>query len=324
MKTHNVIHFFKQMIVLLDLGLHINQCIQICIQVNSKSELEHELKRLYQDLELGEHFIDAFKKQGLDHWTLNLLHFSLETQQLKTGLSLYVEQHQNRLKLKKIISQQLFYPGLMLILSLIILVFFSQNILPAYQSLYHQFQIEIPQSLLLIDNGLNLYYLCLSLGLCLILTLHPKLILFIPILGRMKKNYHWSIWFNLMYMGLASGMTFHQSLVLIAPEIKKTHLHLWHQDLIHELQLGRIEMQQISPPKCLPKILHAYFNILAYDKNTPKLCKKAYVLLKQIMQDDILKIKKYLQPTMLFLVSLFCTYLLYLFYQPLLHLQEIF
>jgi type II secretory pathway component PulF len=324
MKSVHILYLFKQLSILLELGFKLPQSLHICLKLNPPKELKYPLKQIIQDLELGEQFITALQKQKIDTWTLKVLRVSDETSQLQVGLNLYLKQHENRLKLKKLLVQQLFYPGLLMIFAVIVLIFFMENILPHFQTLYQAFHMELPSSILFLNQHFNIYYGLIPIGLFFMIAVHQKLIWSIPFIGRLKKRYHWAIWFNLMEMGLGCGMTFEQSLNLIAPEISHTHLNSWHKHLLQELQFGHLQLHEIQAPNSLPSILHPYFTMLAYDTKTHALCHKAYQILQHQIEEDMHKLSQYLQPFLLLLVSLFCTYVLYIFYQPLLHLQQLF
>jgi len=300
-KIQKTMDFFEQILVLLELNLPLHRCLQRIPLIS----LQHE--QLLIDLEFGQDLSFALDRLSsvLDPWGLSLLKIACQLPHPKECLKLYLHQQAIQGKIQDKIKQATFYPLLLMMLTIIIVILFKTQIFPSYQSLFKQLGLS---SLPSTNPNLFLYLSLIPLGL--------KSGYF---LKNFKQLMHWFEWLNLMSMAMASGLNFPNALQLVLAQLQNSHLFSWHRHVIQNVHLGQFQL--VFPPT-LPKVCQ---NILSLHQHSPD-WQCLFLQASKAIELELLKriglIERYLQPILLFMITGFCAYFCILLYRPLLELGE--
>lgn len=304
-KINKTIDLFEQLLVLIDLNLPLHQCLQ---RIGHASP---EFEPLLVEVNLGQDLPIALDKllPKLDSWGICLLKIACDIENPKPCLKMYLQHQIIKRTIQHKIQQASFYPFILMAMACLILLLFNTQIMPSYQKLFQQ--LAIPS----VKNSHQDLFLYLSLIIFGLQSRLSQLFFFTNLRHRMQ----WLEWFNLMSIAMSSGLNFPNSLKLTLPQLNKSHLLSWHQQLIQDLHLGQLELVF---PATLPKSCQAMTNLYAYSFDWKTLFIHASKTIELEINKTIANIERYLQPLLLFIITGFCAYLCMLIYRPLLQLGE--
>ena len=273
------------------------------------------IKPIVEDLSLGLDLNQTLKKHPVffDDSILQLITYAQRTGKINSFIQLWLSQYSKSKKLKETLKKQLFYPMILLIMSVFLLLFYQFKIKPHYQALFitlgipwesHSTKALSPFIFLLIPLSLMAYHKRFNF----------------PILGKFKQTYDWWVWLNCMHISLEAGFTFHQSIQLSLKCLPHLHQFSWLESMHQQLRLGgKIED---AMHHYLPWAIQEAIEILMTQGESSKIFDVLASQYEQKLQKNADRMEQYLQPLLMMLLALLCTKIIWLMYQPLLNIGQ--
>jgi type IV pilus assembly protein PilC len=138
--------FLNQLSTLITCGLSISQACDILSEDNKSSVLNSVIKHVKQKIQNGESLSSALKSHAhlFDSLTLHLIFIGEETGTLGQALKRIAAQQEKLIRLKKNIVQSLFYPTILLVITLIVATFMMLFIIPTFADLFANAHAKLP------------------------------------------------------------------------------------------------------------------------------------------------------------------------------------
>ncbi len=310
--------FFEQLLILHQIHLPLTKSLQMLLTGPIASLPKFVLKPIVSDLLHGLPFQQALKHHPFffDPLSITLIEMSLKSGHFFHGLQVFNQHYQYLDNMRQKIYQQIFYPALLLVLTMLFLIFFIQNIIPKYQSLFAQFQTPFPCQLETLFQPLHI------LGFAGFLVLLFQFRNHLPWIKTLKNNFDWLTWAHLVRIGLESGLSLYQSLELTQGQTLSSDLQKWNQRLIYQLRLGHPLSTTLAEHKNISPLMRQYLHLLEYQGESALLLKQCCQYLQMELNKKILIIEKYLQPLLLGMISIFMAWILLILSQPILELGK--
>jgi type IV pilus assembly protein PilC len=224
MKENAQLHLIRQLHSLLKSGFPLLDAIQLM-----------ELTNIQKSLANGNSLSYAFNKIGFHPFCVSLLQTGEATGDLVGSLSQAANYLDKQIKLQKKIKKALSYPCIVLSVSAIVLIAMFQWVIPSFESMFANFQAELPWPTRFLINSshwVQSYFLYLAMTiLCLTALLHliwrrhsqtqqvvDLLLLKLPIFGQIRKSSLLIQWSRNISLLTARG-------VPILEALKQTALH---------------------------------------------------------------------------------------------------
>lgn len=298
-RKKQLLEWLQGMLLYLEMGYPFIECLNL-IQNGIPKSIR---KDLVNRAEKGATLSEILKYHPLyfdSHWVEGLSY-----QDVRRIFKIWASQLEQELNLFSNIQQQLFYPGLLCFLAVLFIVFFNQVLLPQYQTLYQQLNIQTPIN----AHHYIFYFICLMIS---FIPFRKHL----PWLNTLIKFKEWYRWVSYMQVQTQLDQTFYTSLKSSIPYFQTYHFIGILNQLEHQLRLGYTI--QSALPETLPSVLYQTLlhqpNALGFEN-----CIKFF---EQNITIYCKKIELIIQPVLLFILSALCGGLMFMIYQPLLKIGQ--
>ncbi|MCY4321424.1 MAG: type II secretion system F family protein [Bdellovibrionaceae bacterium] len=221
--------FTRQLSFLIKSGVSLAQSIQLCINTSSSHEFKQTLKDILRRLEAGQSFSRCLNSHPhiFDGFYVNMVVCAEETGRLDEVLKDLGDYLEKAQKIKSRVKSAMMYPIIVLIISLLIITGIILFVVPQFAALY-QGKGELPgltQALVslsdLLKNNL-IYFIGTLIAIPLVLryfaqtesgkVFFQKLIMNMPLFGKIKYQAAMVRFFRSFYSLLKSGVNFLQAL----------------------------------------------------------------------------------------------------------------
>lgn len=320
-KRTQVYRFIQQLVFFHQVNLTLFQSISGLNRSSYPTIPKFIISDIETKLQQGIHLVDILQKHPFffDPLTLSMIELGLKTGQLAKSMSIWLEYQNHIQKFYRTLKQQLFYPGLVFLSAIGFLIFFISGLLPKYQQLFRQLNVEFPESANFILENFDGPHALIMLSIILSLSLLWKKL---PGIRQFLQTIDWYQWCELMYMSQQTGLNLTDSMQLIHEHIPKD-LKCWHNHTLSEIRLGKTLIDLLHQEQRLPLILKDFLILIHHQSDNGQYFYQTRLFLKKRLEQYLLFVEKYLQPILISLISLFCASLFYLLYLPILELGKI-
>lgn len=226
--------FFKQLNTLLSAGIALTQSLEIIYKSNEKNKINDVLLVLKKEVESGKSFSESLRTFPIifPPFVYHLVYVGEYSGTLDRIMEMLVEYYENQLILKNQIKQALFYPTIVLSLTLMITLFMLIYIVPKFEELFQTIQGTLPSFTLFIlhvSNFLRSHFLMFILSISTIIIycgyFHKKayseslnfLCFKIPYLKTLIKKVIFIRFSKTLAITLKAGIPLAEALKIIAP-----------------------------------------------------------------------------------------------------------
>jgi len=137
--------FYAEFHSLLDAGMDIQRSMNIIIEEQTKKKKIELFAAIHDDLVGGNSFSDALKKSNeFTPYEYQSIKIGEESGRLKTVLFQLHEYYHNKVKLRKHLTSVFTYPAFVFLITIGVLYFMLNTVVPMFQEVFQQFGQELP------------------------------------------------------------------------------------------------------------------------------------------------------------------------------------
>ncbi|PHR44276.1 MAG: general secretion pathway protein GspF [Fluviicola sp.] len=198
-------HFYTEFYSLLDAGMDIQRSMDIIIEEQDKKRKRDIYTSIQDDLIGGYSLSEALKRTTyFSAYEYQSIKIGEESGKLKTVLSQLSKYYHNKVKLRKHLISVFTYPAFVLLITVGVLYFMLNTVVPMFQEVFQQFGQDLPwltQKIIYISDNFTTYLYIFLAAIAGIFLLHytqkkeewyrnytGKIILRIPIFGKLFKK----------------------------------------------------------------------------------------------------------------------------------------
>lgn len=168
--------FYTEFHSLLDAGMDIQRSMNIIIEEQTKKKKIELYSSIYKDLVSGNSLSDALKKSDqFTPYEYQSIRIGEESGRLKTVLFHLQEYYHNKVKLRKHLTSVFTYPAFVFLITIGVLYFMLNTVVPMFQEVFQQFGQELPwltRKIIGISENFSTYMLIFVGVICAIVLLH--------------------------------------------------------------------------------------------------------------------------------------------------------
>ena len=312
-------HFFQQLIQLYKLGIPIIRCLDLIESMAKTGIPLFIIRHLKQHLQLGHGLSESLKchPNYFDAFSVSLIECAQQAGSQFHTLEIWLTKQDDLQQFKKNLQHQLFYPLMVLAVSICFLVYFILYLIPKYQQFFANFGASIPYPLLVIQQPFY-YGLALIIVLILIAYRHK-----LPIWSKIQNLLLWYTWIQLLAICIRSGLSFQQSLQIIAQHFPNASFLSLQKQMIRDVRMGHSIQKSLQQSKGIPPEIHYYLGLVQFNGASRELLQQCADILENQLHQLMKKLEKYLQPLILTFMMLLCGGFMFLIYLPLLEIGKI-
>jgi type IV pilus assembly protein PilC len=311
--------FFQQFIQLYHIGIPTLKCLDLIESMSKPGIPKFIIRHLKQHLQLGHTFSQSLKihPKYFDSFSIALIECSEQTSSQLRPLEIWLTKQEDLKQFKKNLQHQLVYPAFVLGLGACFLMFFIQHLIPKYQQFFKSFNASIPYPLLMMQQPI--FYVSICIIVLLLFAYRRQL----PFFGKVKNLLVWYTWAQLLAICIDSGLSFQQSLEIIAQQFPNSAFQSQVHQMIQDARMGYSIQDRLQRKKNIPSIIHYYLHLLQWKGASKVLFQQCADVLEKQLQQSLKNIEKYFQPLILSFISLVCGWFMFLIYLPLLEMGKI-
>ena len=249
------ISFCKQMSLMLEAGIPINQAVKIAVQGNDQA-YQRLGEKMAESLKKGYTLSDAMKlSEG--YFTPFIIAIT-RAGEMSGNLAIALERLHRILERNHAVAEQLkrslTYPAFLIIVSMMMLVLLIHQILPVFATVFASMNAQLPwtTSLLLeVGEHLQEYLLYAAGGVLFMMILLKvcrrrkswaikldKLVLAVPLLGGLWWNKEQAIFFSTLSMLIGSGIRINYGVELLRDMCSNMYLRFQYESMLIQLSQG--------------------------------------------------------------------------------------
>ena len=249
------ITFCKQMSLMLEAGIPINQAVIVAVQGNNQS-YQRLGERLAESLKKGYTLSDAMKlSEGcFTPFIIAITRAGELSGNLATALDRLHKMLARNHAVSEKLKQALTYPAFLVIAGMMMLMLLIRQILPVFATVFASMNARLPQStslLLEIGEHLQQYLLYAAGGVLLVMLLlkicrrqkswaikMDRLVLAVPLLGGLWWNKEQAVFFSTLSMLIGSGIRINYGVELLRDMCSNLYLRFQYESMLIWLSQG--------------------------------------------------------------------------------------
>lgn len=334
---------FYRLSQLLESGIPLHNALMLLTLDHSSQKWQQEINTISDEILKGETLSMALKKTATEypHIVIALIEVGEKTGALEETLKSIIHYYQKKSELKQKTIKALFYPLLVLLMTVIITIFLLLFVVPQFQSLFQEFNATLPfltqlilktthflekhliNSLLLISSLIMAVFYS-TRNYPLIKNLLEKLIFLLPFVGKNKKislfsllNYHLSLC-------LKSGLPLAESLEILMPLMPQSAFQQALSSMHDEISQGESFTKSLKKTHLFPDFMT---QIVAIGEEAGKLdgaLMQVSLHYEERLQDRLALFYQWLEPLLMVLLSIIVGTIIIGIYLPIFELGMVF
>lgn len=332
--------FCRQMAVLLAAGMPVHEALKALLAGGGQGSYAHLLERLYQRILKGKALSAAMEEEGgsFSPQVIRLVEAgehggSLEA--IFNRLADFLEQSvQAREKMKSI----LLYPAIIGITAIVVLIFMTLFILPAFASLLTNLQSELPLATKLLlqlsaflqDNGQLLCVLSLPcLGLVYLISqlsevrfIFSRLLLSLPFMGSLARHTAWSLVLSTLGLLIEQGIVLHEALKMAAKTAGNPYLEQELMQVQAKVEQGSALVKALAKCPCFPPMLQEMLEAGEQSGQLEIMLKKAAAFCQVLAENESTRLQALAEPAAIFTVGGLVFFMVMAVIMPLLNTMD--
>lgn len=321
LKVKDISQFLKQLSILLDSGLDFKLAISILKDQEKNKYLKASLYEIDKNIEQGYSIAEAFKRTDkFPDLVVGIIEAGEASSSLGESLNILAEYYDNEEKTKQMLKNALYYPTILLIVTMIVTILMIYIVLPRYVELFSYYDgMELPgltkrllnTSNFLLNKGWILLLAIIGLG-ALIKKALPKNTklwfskarLSYPFIGSYILSYEIQRFSGIFALLIDSGIETLESINKAAKSINNIYLREKLCCLNKDILEGHTLYETFSKIEILPPMFINLINVGELSSSLSKTMEISFNYYKNIVSEKSKKLTSLFEPLIIILVSL--------------------
>lgn len=321
LKVKDISQFLKQLSILLDSGLDFKLAISILKDQEKNKYLKASLYEIDKNIDQGYSIAEAFKRtENFPDLVVGIIEAGEASSSLGESLNILAEYYDNEEKTKQMLKNALYYPTILLIVTMIVTILMVYIVLPRYVELFSYYDgMELPgltkrllnTSNFLLNKGWILLLAIIGLG-ALIKKALPKNTklwfskarLSYPFIGSYILSYEIQRFSGIFALLIDSGIETLESINKAAKSINNIYLREKLCCLNKDILEGHTLYETFSKIEILPPMFINLINVGELSSSLSRTMEISFNYYKNIVSEKSKKLTSLFEPLIIILVSL--------------------
>ncbi|WP_054252028.1 type II secretion system F family protein [Neofamilia massiliensis] len=321
LKVKDISQFLKQLSILLDSGLDFKLAISILKDQEKNKYLKASLYEIDKNIDQGYSIAEAFKRtENFPDLVVGIIEAGEASSSLGESLNILAEYYDNEEKTKQMLKNALYYPTILLIVTMIVTILMVYIVLPRYVELFSYYDgMELPG---LTKRLLNTSNFLLNKGWILLLAIiglaalikkalpkntklwFSKARLSYPFIGSYILSYEIQRFSGIFALLIDSGIETLESINKAAKSINNIYLREKLCCLNKDILEGHTLYETFSKIEILPPMFINLINVGELSSSLSKTMEISFNYYKNIVSEKSKKLTSLFEPLIIILVSL--------------------
>ncbi len=332
--------FYSDLQVLLNSGIDLKSAFEIIIEEQEKESEAQFFSEIYEDIISGNGFAEALKKTGkFTDYEYYSIHIGEESNQLVTVLNELALYFKERVELKKQIVSVLSYPGFVFLITIGIVYFMLDSIVPMFSDVFKQFGSDLPaltQKIIYISENFGIYALvfflvCAGVGIFIYTQKNQewfrkwtsKIILWIPVVKSITTKIYLTRFVQSMHLLLSSKTPLVKSLDLTQKMIRFYPLERALDDIKDKVTKGESLNGIMKNYSIFPKRLVSLVKVGEEVNQLEEMLAKISKQYSEELKHETTIIGKIMEPLILLIIGSVVGVILVAMYLPMFNLSNL-
>lgn len=333
--------FYRELAVLLSSGLDLKSSFEILIdQYQKRKKLKNTLETISLNTIKGKSVRESFELTGdFSEFELINLRIGEETKNLEAVLNNLAAYFQSKIELKRQLISLLTYPVIILVITIAVLYFMLNMVVPMFSKIFLQFGAELPfltRKILHISENMNVYLYCILAFSTIViianrfisnnptlLKVRERLTFKLPVFGALLKAIALNRFCKSMSLLLNSKVQLPEALRLCSDIMEKQIFREALTDINKQLLRGKTLSEAMSTHTVFDKKL---ITMLSVAEKSNALDEMFENISKQLDKDVIFKAKligTVLEPMIIIIIGIIVGTIMISMYAPMFDLSKI-
>lgn len=321
LKVKDIAQFLKQLSILLDSGLDFKLAVSILKDQEKNKNLKASLYEINKNLDQGYSIGQAFEKTGqFPDLVIGIIEAGETSSKLADSLNILADYYEDEDKTKQMLKNSLYYPTILLIVTLIVTLLMVYIVLPRYVELFSYYDgMELPR---LTKKLLNTSNFLLNKGWILFLAIIGSIILIkkalpkntrlsiakarlsYPFVGSYILSYEIQRFSGIFALLIGSGIETLESINKAAKSINNIYLRDQLSSLNKNILEGHTLYETFSKIEVLPSMFINLVNVGELSSNLATTMEMSFTYYKNIVSEKSKKLTALFEPLIIIIVSL--------------------
>lgn len=310
----------KELSVMLNAGLNIEKSITLLIESLDNQKIKILFENILNDIKSGSSLSSAFENKGVfDDMVISLIKVGESTGNLKEAFENIAEYTSFKIKFKSEVINALIYPAFLSGASLVTIIGIFKFIIPKFFSLFAGDVNKLPfLSKLIFKISLFLdlkYILTISFMLILLIMLLRffrldfknkvmYILIDIPFIGSLIKDYELSKFYYSMYVTLKGGLEFLNAFELSRALLSNRKLYDGFRDVSNSIKTGNTISKAFSTVSFLQNVVIGMLKVGEESGNLKDIFHELYIMSDERLRNRIKKLLVLIEPVIITLMGL--------------------
>ena len=321
LKVKDISQFLKQLSILLDSGLDFKMAISILKDQEKNKDLKASLYEINKNLDQGYSISQAFDKTAkFPDLVIGIIEAGEVSSRLGQSLNILADYYEDEEKTKQTLKNALYYPSILLIVTLIVTLLMVYIVLPRYVELFSYYDgIELPAltkrllntSKFLLNKGWLLLLAIIGLGIFIKKALPKytklrisKARLSYPFIGSYILSYEIQRFSGIFALLIDSGIETLESINKAAKSINNIYLREELGSLNKNILEGHSLYETFSKIEILPPMFINLVNVGELSSSLATTMEMSFNYYKNIVSENSKKLTALFEPLIIIIVSL--------------------
>lgn len=313
--------FLNQFSILLKSGIDVKFALKTLREQENNSLLKEALKNIENNLNYGFTLSEAFSKANVFPELISgTISAGEASSKLPETLKILSEYYEADRKTKESLKNALYYPGILLLVTFLVVILIVTFVLPRYIELFNSYEnLELPLitrmliyfSSFMYRYGLIVFLLIIFGGLLLIRLANnrllygfSKIILKIPFIGNYIRNYETQKFSGIFSLLIGSGIDTIESIKIASNSINNQFLKNEILNSVNYILKGNTIYDSFSKTDVFPNMFLNLVNIGEHSSNLVETMDISFNYYKDIVNQQSKKLTAIFEPIIIIIVSL--------------------
>ena len=331
--------FCRQIAVLLSAGIPVHEALKSLLSGRRQNRYRHLLEQLYQQVLKGKSLSAAMEESGA--FTPQIIRLTAAGESAGTLDETFVRLADflaRTVKAREQLKSILLYPMIIGLTALAVLVFMAVFIMPAFATMLHNLQTELPlptKILLEIADFLQIYgQETLMAGFLLAVGVWwlgqydfvkyswHRILLSLPLLGSLASHAAWSLVFSTLAMLLEQGIFLHTAIKITAPITGNRYIEVELLKMQEKVEQGSTLLTAIQDCQVFPPMLHEMLEAGEQAGQLEIMLGKAAAFCQVLAENESARLQALAEPVAIFIVGGLVFFMVMAVIMPLLNTMD--
>lgn len=277
-KMVDLVRVIRQLSVMVGAGISVGRALEMSGKECKNKQVQSKINMIYKQVSMGKSLADAIKKSKLLPEVVNsMLEAAEASGQIHHVLNQIVDYLEKQLEIKNKIKKAMIYPSLIMMTLLGAIVLLITSVIPSYVTIFEQMTIELPistQIVMVLGEGILEYgtlILLIVIGSGLLINklsttkrgkyYKDRIILSMPLIGRMHKEVLTVRWSECMALLLTSGIPILQALEVSKKVLNNSVAEIELENMLIDIRQGWSLYEALKKSTIYPEFLTSMIGV---------------------------------------------------------------